>query len=47
MRQVRLDFPGGGKKILGVIIVFFEPGRNSENIRVENYVFGRKVYLFG
>ena len=40
------DLTRGFDKIQAVIIVFINAGRNSENIWVENNVFGREANLF-
>ncbi len=47
MRQFALNVFTGADKILGVVVVLFNPGRYRENIGVENDVFRRETHLFG
>ena len=39
-RQVVLDPPGGFDEIYRVVIVFFDAGRNRQNVRIEDDVLG-------
>ncbi|MNZ71580.1 hypothetical protein D3C78_899450 [compost metagenome] len=47
MRQLTFDVFTGANKILRIVVVLFDTGRDGENIRVENNVFWRKADLFG
>ena len=46
-RKALADFPRGFDEIDAVIIVLFDAGRDRENIRIEDDVFGRKADLLG
>ena len=46
VRQVLPDGARGLDVVDGVVVVFFDPGRDGKNIRIKNDVFGRKLRLF-
>ncbi|MOA17810.1 hypothetical protein D3C78_1380790 [compost metagenome] len=47
MRQLAFDVFTRANKILRIIVVLFNAGRDGENIRIENNVFGWEADLFG
>ena len=47
VRQFAFDIFAGADKVLGIVVVLFNPGRHGENIRVKDDVFRREAHLFG
>ena len=47
MRQFAFDIFAGADKVLGIVVVLFNPGRHGEDIRVKDDVFRREAHLFG
>ncbi len=42
MGQILLDPAGSTDKVIGVVVVFFYPGGDREDVRVKDNVFGGK-----
>ena len=45
MRKATFNAARGVNEIYAVVVVFFNPGADGENIRVENDVFRREAYV--
>ena len=47
MRQFAFDVFTGPDKVLRVVVVFINPGRDGKDVRVKDNIFRREAHLFG